>query len=82
MYTLNANEAKTKFGAMLMKVQSEPVEIIKNGSPVAVVVSLAEYNKIEQLKMELVKSRFENIYESDLIDGKTFREELNAGKYD
>ena len=82
MYTLNANEAKTKFGSMLMKVQSEPVEIIKNGSPVAVVVSLEEYNKIEHLKMELVKSRFENIDESDLVDGKTFFEELDSGKYD
>mgnify|MGYP000507117298 FL=1 len=82
MYTLNANEAKTKFGSMLMKVQSEPVEVIKNGSPVAVVVSIEEYNKIEQLKMELVKSRFENIDESDLVDGKTFFEELDSGKYD
>lgn len=82
MYTLNANEAKTKFGAMLMKVQSEPVGIIKNGNPVAVVVSLEEYDKMEQLKMDLVKSRFENIDESDLVDGKTFREELNSGKYD
>lgn len=82
MYSLNANEAKTKFGAMLMKVQSEPVEIIKNGNPVAVVVSLEEYNKIEQLKMELVKSRFENIDECDLVDGKTFFEELDSSKYD
>ena len=82
MFTLNANEAKTKFGAMLMKVQSEPVEIIKNGNPVAVVVSLEEYNKTEQLKMELIKSRFENIDESDLVDGKAFFEELDSGKYD
>lgn len=82
MYSLNANEAKTKFGAMLMKVQSEPVEIIKNGNPVAVVFSLEEYDKIEQLKMELVKYRFEKIEESDLVDGETFREELKSGKYD
>lgn len=82
MYSLSANEAKTKFGAMLMKAQSEPVGIIKNGNPVAVVVSLEEYDKIEQLKMELVKSRFENIDESDLVDGKTFFEELDSGKYD
>ena len=82
MYSLNANEAKTKFGAMLMKAQSEPVQIVKNGNPVAVVVSLKEYDKIEQLKLELVKSRFENIDESDLVDGKIFREELNSGKYD
>lgn len=82
MLTLNANEAKVKFGTMLLKVQSEPIEIIKNGSPVAVVLSTDEYNKIEEMKMELVKSRFENIDEDDLMDGEEFRKRLNAGEYD
>lgn len=82
MLTLNANEAKVKFGTMLLKVQSEPVEIIKNGSPVAVVLSTDEYNKIQEMKMELVKSRFENINEDDLMDGEEFRQRLNAGEYD
>ena len=78
MITLNANEAKVKFGTMLMKAQSEPVKIVKNGSPVAVVLSIDEYNKIEEMKMELVKARFENIDEDDLMDGKEFRKILNA----
>jgi len=82
MYTLNANEAKTKFGSMLMKAQSEPVEIVKNGTPVAVVVSLEEYEKTELLKNALVSARFEGINESDLVDGKAFLEELESGKYD
>ncbi len=82
MLSLNANEAKTKFGNMLMNAQSEPVRIIKNGTPVAVVISLKEYSKIEELKMELVKSRFSNIDEDDLVDGETFFDELDSGKYD
>ena len=82
MITLNANEAKVKFGTMLMKAQSEPVKIVKNGSPVAVVLSIDEYNKIEEMKMELVKARFENIDEDDLMDGKEFRKILNADECD
>lgn len=82
MFTLNANEAKTNFGQMLLKVQSEPIEIKKNGSPVAVVLSSEEYSRIEELKMELVKSRFENIDENDLMDGNAFLDELDSGKYD
>ena len=82
MFTLNANEAKTNFGQMLLKVQSEPIEIEKNGNPVVVVLSSEEYSRIEELKMELVKSRFENIDENDLMDGNAFLDELDSGKYD
>lgn len=82
MQTLNANEAKTKFGTMLINVQSEPVEILKNGTSVAVVMSSKDYQVMEELKMELVKLRFANIDEDDLVDGDTFFEELESGKYD
>ena len=82
MQSLSANDAKTKFGTMLVNVQSEPVEIVKNGTPVAVVMSKNEYNKIEELKMELVRSRFEKIDEDDLMSGADFFAELNSGKYD
>ncbi len=37
---------------------------------------------IELLKLELVKQRFENIEEDDLVDGNVFWIELNSGKYD
>ncbi len=82
MRSLTANEAKTKFGNMLINVQTEPVEIIKNGTPVAVVISSKEYRRMEALKMEVVKSRFANIEHDDLVDGETFFEELDLGKYD
>jgi len=82
MLSLTANDAKTKFGNMLINVQTGPVEIVKNGTPVAVVISSKEYKKLEALKMEIIKSRFQSIDENDLVDGKTFFEELDSGKYD
>ena len=82
MLSLSANDAKTKFGNMLINVQTEPVEIVKNGTPVAVVISSKEYKKLEALKMEIIKSRFQSIDENDLVDGETFFDELDSGKYD
>ncbi|MFA3791686.1 peptide chain release factor-like protein [Aliiglaciecola sp. SL4] len=37
---------------------------------------------IEILKEELVKERFLNIDESDLVDGEQFMKDLDSGKYD
>ncbi|MFQ3202430.1 MAG: hypothetical protein ACI87I_000885 [Pseudoalteromonas tetraodonis] len=38
--------------------------------------------KSELAKFELVKSRFEDIDEDDLMDRETFWNELNSGRYD
>jgi PHD/YefM family antitoxin component YafN of YafNO toxin-antitoxin module len=63
-----------------MKVQREPVQISKNGSPVAVMMSCEEYEQLEALKMMLVKSRFEqaeiDIQNGDLVDGDEFMKSL------
>ncbi len=82
MRSLTANNAKTKFGEMLISVQREPIEIVKNGTPVAVVVSSEEYSRIEDLKMELVKARFSDINDDDLVDDDTFFKDLESGNYD
>lgn len=39
MNTLSANEAKIHFGDLLLKAQQAPIQINKNGKPVAVVIS-------------------------------------------
>ena len=57
MKALTANEAKTQFGDMLMSVQRAPVQISKNGKPVAVMVSVEDYEKMEDLKMQMLKDR-------------------------
>jgi prevent-host-death family protein len=40
MESLSANEAKTHFGDLLLKVQREPVQINRNSKAVAVVLSV------------------------------------------
>jgi len=53
-----AAEAKTNFGALLEKAQREPLTISKKGRPVAVLMSMDEFEihqrlKIEQLRREV-----------------------------
>ena len=86
MEALNANEAKTQFGDMLIKAQRSPIQINKNGKPVAVVISIDEYENIETLKIEFLKSRAEkakiDIAKGSVVDGEDFFDELEAGQYD
>ncbi len=82
MKSLSANEAKTHFGELLLKAQKEPVQISRNGKPVAVVISMDEYDAIDKLKLNLLKLRAaEADNEALLVDGNSFFNELMAGKY-
>ncbi len=71
MKTLAAREAKNKFGQMMDSVQSEPVTIEKNGRPVAVVLSIKDYQASEQLKLEALK-RDIAIAQQEVKEGKVF----------
>ena len=86
MDALSANEAKTHFGDMLLKAQRAPVQINKNGKPVAVVLSVEEYESIEALKLRLLQSRvmqaMADIEAGSLVDGESFFDELEEGHYD
>lgn len=50
MKTFSASDAKREFGEVLLKAQKEPVKINKNGKPVAVVVSIEDFNQMQQSK--------------------------------
>jgi prevent-host-death family protein len=86
MDTLSANEAKTHFGDMLLKAQRAPIQINKNGKPVAVVISVEEYESIEALKLRVLQSRAvqakADIAADNLVDGDVFFDELEAGLHD
>ncbi|NHB60853.1 type II toxin-antitoxin system Phd/YefM family antitoxin [Photorhabdus sp. RW14-46] len=86
MYVFSANEVKTHFGDMLLRAQRAPIQINKNGKLVAVVLSIDEYENIEALKIQLLKSRAiqakADIEEGNLVDGESFFDELETGKYD
>lgn len=82
MKSLSANEAKTHFGELLLKAQKEPVQISRNGKPVAVMISMDEYDAIDKLKLNLLKLRAaEADNETSLVDGESFFNELMDGKY-
>ena len=86
MNTLSANEAKTHFGSMLLKAQSEPIQINKNGKPVAVVLSAEEYKTFEALKLSQLQERAakakEDIAAGNMVDGETFFNELENERSD
>jgi len=86
MDALSANEAKTQFGDLLLKAQRAPIQINKNGKPVAVVISMEEYESLEELKLRLLQSRVAqakiDIAADNLVDGETFFSELESGQHD
>ena len=84
--TLSANEAKTNFGTMLLKAQRTPVQIKRNGKPVAVVISMEDYERFENLKLQVLKMRAaqvdEDIAAQNVVDGEKFFDELESGHHD
>jgi prevent-host-death family protein len=86
MQALTANDAKTQFGDMLLKAQREPVQINKNGKPVAVVISIDEYQQMEEVKFALLQERAVraklDIENGNLVEGEQFMSDLISGKLD
>jgi len=54
--TVTASEAKQSFGQLIMDVQREPVQISKNGKPVAVMMSAQEYESLSKLRLDKLRS--------------------------
>ena len=64
-----AAEAKTNFGALLDKVQREPLTISKNDRPVAVLMSMDEFETHQRLKIEQLRREVQAGL-ADLVAGK------------
>jgi len=80
METISASDAKREFGDLLLKAQQAPVGINKNGKPVAVVLSVAEYEQLEaireaQLREELQKG-LDDLQAGRVQDGSEVIERL------
>ncbi len=69
METLTSNQAKTQFGDLLLKVQRNPIEISRNGKPVAVMLSMEDYANLEALKMKQLQQKIQKA-NVDLAEGK------------
>lgn len=82
MDVFTANEAKTQFGTMLLKAQSKPVQINKNGKPAAVMISMETYEYLEELKIKALQESMAKAHkeyeQGNTVDGKAFMEELIA----
>ena len=78
MHILTANEAKTQFGDLLLKAQREPVQITRNGKPVA--VTAEDYEQIEAMKLQLLQMKIQRSQHDmaigNTVDGETFVSEL------
>lgn len=78
MHILTANEAKTQFGDLLLKVPREPVQITRNGKPVA--VTAEDYEQIEAMKLQLLQMKIQRSQHDmaigNAVDGETFFSEL------
>jgi prevent-host-death family protein len=74
MEILSASDAKREFGEVLLKAQHGPVGINKNGKPVAVMVSAAEYAELDSLRTKLLQQEIdqglEDIQAGRVKDGK------------
>ena len=80
MKILNASDAKREFGEVLINAQRGPVGINRNGKPVAVVISAAEYERLEAIKEAHLKQSIEeglaDLQAGKVKDGKTVIEKL------
>lgn len=80
MEILNASDAQREFGEVLLKAQKEPVGINKNGKPVAVMVSAAEYEELKSFKERLLRIELQkgldDLQSGRVKDGKDVIESL------
>jgi prevent-host-death family protein len=57
MRSVSSGDAKNRFGELLDTAQREPVTIEKHGRPVAVIVSAEEYETIEAMKLDALRTK-------------------------
>ena len=56
---MSAHQAKARFGQLLDAARVDPVTIEKHGRPVAVLVSIEEYDRLEAMKLERLRAQVE-----------------------
>lgn len=60
MATFTIAEGKNKFTAVIKQAENQPVEITRRGIPVAVILSVEEYQEFQRLKKK--KRSFRDAY--------------------
>lgn len=77
MQTYTANEAKTRFGEFLDRVQREPVRVMKHDRVVGVMVSAEDYEAMRAYYADRLRSNLQRSAEHAAANGLT--EEKLAG---
>lgn len=70
MFTQTVNKTKIHFDETLIEVQKSPVQITKNGKPVAVMMSIEEFESSEKMKLQQLQ-KHAKIAEDEHKAGKT-----------
>ena len=83
MLTLTAHHAKNGFGDALRYAQQAPVQITRNGKPVAVIMSIEDYQMTKEFKMKTLKERIaraeEEIKQGKFVEGREYMRNLIDG---
>lgn len=83
MKQIPAAQAKTNFGALIDSAQREPAMISRNGRPVAVVMSVQEFEEYQALKLDRLRREvqigLDQIDRGDIVDGKQAFDMLEDG---
>jgi prevent-host-death family protein len=71
MQTYTANEAKTRFGEFLDKVQREPVRVMRHDRVVGVMVSAEDYEAMRVFYADRLRKTLHETAEADAAAGLT-----------
>jgi len=86
MKETTATEAKNRFGKILDQAMTEPVAIDKNGRPVAVLLSFAEYQRLAEIEDRYWGERAQQALKNGFVDDREGRGwlegKLNADSVD
>lgn len=78
MKTISSTECKTRLGEYLESVRNEPITIEKTGRAVAVLISVAEYERLQALENSYWLDRAKEAEASGYIGTEKSMEVLKA----
>jgi len=71
MQTVTANEAKTRFGELIDRVQREPVQVTRRNRVVGVVVSAEDYQGMRAFYVDRLRRTMQETAEHAAANGLT-----------
>jgi len=78
MKETTATEIKNHFGRMLDLAMTEPVAIDKNGRPVAVLLSMAEYQRLAEIEDRYWGERAQRALQNGFVESEEGRRWLEG----